>query len=36
MGDGDTEVEERRWDLHSSVPSNEEDGASVDPISTSS
>ncbi len=34
MGDGDTEVEERRWDLHSSVPSNGEDGASVDPIST--
>ncbi|KAI4275006.1 MAG: hypothetical protein LQ337_003526 [Flavoplaca oasis] len=36
MGDGDTEVEERRWDLHSSVPSNGEDGGSVNPISTPS
>ncbi|KAL9002561.1 MAG: hypothetical protein Q9180_009962 [Flavoplaca navasiana] len=36
MGDGDTEVEERRWDLHSPVPSNGEDGGSVDPISTPS
>ncbi|KAL8891628.1 MAG: hypothetical protein Q9215_001396 [Flavoplaca cf. flavocitrina] len=36
MGDGDTEVEERRWDLHSSVPSNWEDGGSVNRISTPS